>query len=71
MKDRDLDFCVGNFVRQCEKLAPRDQLRIRPDVERVIDTLTSRNLPVPRTLRSLKNRLDDESHDDMFENMPV
>lgn len=71
MRDNDLEIRVSKLVKLCEKAPLDERLNLRPEVDRVIRTLTSYHLAVPRTLRRLKDSLEEEAQDDMFDNMPV
>lgn len=71
MQVTDFETHVGEFVKLCEKAPLVDRQNLKPEVERVIRTIKSHHLAVPGPLRRLKESLEDEAFDDMFDNMPV
>lgn len=71
MPQSTLTSAAEQLVKRCEAASPSERLTLRPEVNRVVRTLKSQQLPVPKDLGFLKARLEDEAYDDMFDNMPV
>ena len=71
MEIEDLKKQAAHLEMRYDATRPHDRLKLRPDVQRVIRGLTSRQVPVPMGLSRISRRLEDEAYDDMFENMPV
>ena len=67
----DLDFQAANLIDRAESATSSERLRLQPQIDRVITTLTMQGRPVPRRLLNINNVLKDEALDDMFDNMPV
>lgn len=71
MQANAVEIRVGELVKLCEKAPLGERLNMRPEIDRVIRTLKAQHLDVPRKLRRLKDALEEEAYDDMFDNMPV
>ncbi|NNK17288.1 MAG: hypothetical protein HKP51_10340 [Sulfitobacter sp.] len=71
MTTHDLKAKAAHLEQMFENTQPEDRLKLRPDVQRVIQTLAAHHLPIPLRLRQIERKLDEEAYDAMFENMPV
>lgn len=71
MQGVDIETRVVELMTRCEKAPLTERLTMRPEVQRVIRTLNAQHHDVPRRLKLLKDRLEEEAFDDMFDNMPI
>jgi hypothetical protein len=67
----DLEIEAASLVDRAESASSSERLRLQPQIDRIVTTLTMQGHRVPRRLRHMNNVLKDEALDDMFDNMPV
>jgi hypothetical protein len=67
----DLERHASTLIERAETASHAERIRLQPQIDRVITTLTMQGHTVPLRLRTINNTLKDEALDDMFDNMPV
>ncbi len=71
MMDRELEEKVVLLEQRLSRSGEAERLRLRPSVLRIIQTLKSTDQPIPRRLRTIEARLEEDAYDEMFDNMPI
>ncbi len=51
--------------------SPAERRQLRPEVSRIIRTLSAQGQPIPRKLRRIETACEQDAFDEMFDNMPV
>ena len=69
MTREEIDRKLAELEVQLTASGPATRNALRPRLQRLMRTLGSQDMPVPRGLRRLERRMADE--DDLFDNMPV
>lgn len=67
----DLEVQATQLMDQAKTASHAERMRLQPQFDRVITTMSLRGQTVPCRLRHMNNTLKDEALDDMFDNMPV
>lgn len=67
----ELEIQATALAAQVETATQAERMKLQPQIDRVITTLTMQGHTVPTKLRRINNTLKDEALDDMFDNMPV
>lgn len=67
----ELESHVSSLIDKAENGTHTERMRLQPQIDGVVTTLTLQGLNVPSRLRNINNALKDEALDDMFDNMPV
>ncbi|MFK7743770.1 MAG: hypothetical protein AB8B47_01845 [Roseobacter sp.] len=67
----DLERHASILEAQAIDASSDERMRLQPQIDRVVTSLTLQGIPVSRKLRRINNTLKDEALDDMFDNMPV
>ncbi len=67
----ELETHVSSLIEKAEKGTHTERMRLQPQIDSVVTTMTLQGLNVPYKLRAINNTLKDEALDDMFDNMPI
>lgn len=67
----DMEARVSSLIDLAENASHAERLRLQPQVDSVVTTLTLQGINVPCKLRNINNTLKDEALDEMFDNMPI
>ncbi len=67
----ELELEANELVTRAEAATPAERMRLQPQIDRIVTTLTMQGHRVPCRLKNVNNALKDEALDDMFDNLPV
>ena len=67
----ELEMQATELASKVEGATHAERMRLQPQIDRVVTTLTMQGHIVPAHLRRVNNSLKDEALDDMFDNMPI
>lgn len=62
---------VSSLIEKVEQGSHTERMRLQPQVDSMVTSMSLQGLNVPFRLRSINNTLKDEALDDMFDNMPI
>jgi hypothetical protein len=68
---KELKVQAAELVEMAEVASHAERMKLQPQIDRVVTTLTMQGQTVPCKLRNINNALKDEALDDMFDNLPV
>lgn len=71
MENPDVQGRVTQLAEVCDRAHPTERMGMQTEVQSVIRSLKSKHQPVPTALQRINNVLEQDSFDDMFDNMPV
>lgn len=67
----DLETHASILEAKAEDASHTERMRLQPQIDRVVTSLTLQGYPVSKKLQKMNNTLKDEALDDMFDNMPI
>ncbi len=67
----ELELQANDLVSQAEAATPAERIRLQPQIDRIVTTLTMQGHRVPCRVKNVNNALKDEALDDMFDNLPI